>query len=254
MNLLNFIKNSLYETKEYSDIHNIYEDGGNDGDTGATTNEINFSNFDKSDVDNLYELIQNGIDANDPQIQDIVSKLLGNGKDNDIMKAAGKQAFNEIYDACKKKVEGDTEFNKAQEAVDNIAKDICKPYIEKLKKEPKLPEGLTNDDVNAYFNPETGEPQAGVDIPKAPKPLSPDATEDERRQHDEAQKKYDKYNAVKKYINDSVKPYNKAKSDLKKELGETAFNQIEGNLNNLDGEINWKDISKDVPSDNSKKA
>ena len=108
MNLLNFIKNSLYETKEYSDIHNIYEDGGNDGDTGGTTNEINFSNFDKSDVDNLYELIQNGIDANDPQIQDIVSKLLGNGKDNEIMKAAGKQAFDEIYDACKKKVEGDT--------------------------------------------------------------------------------------------------------------------------------------------------
>ena len=253
MNLLDFIKNSLYETKEYSDIHNIYEDGGNDGNTSATTNEINFSNFDKSDVDNLYELIQNGIDANDPQIQGIINKLLGNGKDNEIMKAAGKQAFNEIYDACKKKVEGDTEFNKAQEAVDNIAKDICKPYIEKLKKEPKLPEGLTNDDVNAYFNSETGEPQAGVDIPKTPKPLSPDATEDERRQHDEAQKKYDKYNAVKKYINDKV-TYNKAKSDLKKELGETAFNQIEGKLNNLDGEINWKDISKDVPSDNSKKA
>ena len=154
MNLLNYIKNTLYETKEYSNIHNIYEDGGNDGDTGATTNEINFSNFNKNDVDNLYELIQKGINANDSRIQDIVSKLLGNGKNNEIMKAAGKQAFNEIYDACKKKVEGDTEFNKAQETVDNIAKDICKPYIEKLKKEPKLPEGLTNDDVNACFNPE----------------------------------------------------------------------------------------------------
>ena len=248
MNLLNFIKNSLYETKEYSDIHNIYEDGANDGD------EINFSNFSTNDVDQLYEYIKNGKTADAPEIQAIVDKLLGNGKNNEIMKAAGKQAFDEIYDACKKKVEGDTEFNNAQEAVDNVAKDICKPYIEKLKNEPKLPEGLTNDDVNAYYNSETGEPKAGVDIPKAPKPLSPDATEDERRQHDEAQKKYDKYNAAKNYINNQVKQYNKAKSDLKKEIGETAFNQIEDKLNNLDGEIDWKDISKNVPDDNSKKA
>ena len=248
MNLLNFIKNSLYETKEYSDLHNIYEDGANDGD------EINFSNFSTNDVDQLYEYIKNGKTADAPEIQAIVDKLLGNGKNNEIMKAAGKQAFDEIYDACKKKVEGDTEFNNAQEAVDNVAKDICKPYIEKLKNEPKLPEGLTNDDVKAYFNTETGEPVSGVDIPKDPKKPAPEASEEEQKQYNEAKKKYDNYIAAKNYINNQVKQYNKAKSDLKKALGETAFNQIEDKLNNLDGEIDWKDISKNVPDDNSKKA
>lgn len=151
MNLLNFIKNSLYETKEYSDIHNIYEDGD------TTTDEITFSNFNTDDVKELYTYIKNGKTANDPEIQNNVNKLLGNGKDNEIMKVAGKQAFDEIYDACKKKIEGDTEFNNVQEAVDNVAKDICKPYIEKLKKQPTLPDDLTVDEVKAYYNPDTGE-------------------------------------------------------------------------------------------------
>ena len=72
MNLLNFIKNSLYETKEYSDIHNIYEDG--DTTTGdTTTNEIRFSNFNTDDVKELYTYIKNGKTANDPEIQNIVN-------------------------------------------------------------------------------------------------------------------------------------------------------------------------------------
>ena len=253
MNLLNFIKNSLYETKEYSNIHNIYEDG--DTTTGdTTTGEITFSNFNIDDVKELYTYIKDGFTANSTEIQNIVNKLLGNGKNNEIMKAAGKQAFDEIYDACKKKIEGDTEFNNAQEAVNNVAKDICKPYIEKLKNEPKLPEGLTNDDVKAYFNTETGEPVSGVDIPKDPTKPAPEASEEENKQYNEAKKKYDNYIAAKNYINNQVKQYNKAKSDLKKELGETAFNQIEDKLNNLDGITNWKDISNTVPAVNSKKA
>lgn len=213
MNLLNFIKNSLYETKEYSDIHNIYEDGD------TTTDEITFSNFNTDDVKELYTYIKNGKTADAPEIQAIVNKLLGNGKNNEIMKAAGKQAFDEIYDACKQKIEGDTELNNAQEAVDNVAKDICKPYIEKLKNEPKLPEGLTNDDVKAYFNTETGEPVSGVDIPKDPQKPAPEASEEEQKQYNEAKKKYDNYIAAKNYINNQVKQYNKAKSDiLKKHL------------------------------------
>ena len=256
MNLLSFIKNSLRETKEYSNIYNIYEDG--DTTTGdTTTDEITFSNFNTDDVKDLYTYIKDGKTANDPEIQNIVNKLLGNGKNNEIMKAAGKQAFDEIYDACKKKIEGDTEFNNAQEAVDNVAKDICKPYIEKLKKQPTLPEGLTNDDVNAYFNTETGEPVSGVDIPKDPKKPAPEASAQETEQYNDAKKKYDNYIAAKNYINNQVKPYNTAKTNLKNELGETAFSKIENNLDkldNLDGEIDWKEISTAVSKDNSKKA
>ena len=255
MNLLNFIKNSLYETKEYSDTYNIYEDGDKDG--GTTTDEITFSNFNTDDVKELYTYIKDGMTANSPKIQAIVDKLLGNGKNNEIMKAAGKQAFDEIYDACKQKIEGDTEFNNAQEAVDNVAKDICKPYIEKLKKQPTLPDGLTVDDVKAYFNTETGEPKADANKPKEPKPLADGASEEEQQRHDKEQKDYDKYEAVKKYINNQVKPYNTAKTNLKKELGDVAFSKIENNLDkldNLDGEIDWKDISTTVPDDNSKKA
>lgn len=111
MNLLNFIKNLLYETKEYSDTHNIYEEG--------TSEDISVDTLEEKDFKNLYEKIKNGATKDSEDVKTFVKKLLGkNGENNERMKAAASNIFDSIFDSVQKQINGDKDYENAKN--DNI--------------------------------------------------------------------------------------------------------------------------------------
>lgn len=231
MNLLSFIKNSLRETKEYSNIHNIYEEEG-------TSKDISVENFTKEDFEKLYNLIKNGRDKNDNEVKNIVKKLLGkNGENNERMKDAASEVFDSIFDSVQKQVNGDKDYENAK----NASKKVYDRYKDKIKT-PDKPDGFDEATYNEYYD-NNGKLKDGKTEPKEPKKPGENATTEETQQYENDVAAYKKFEKAKEYAG-KIKDCATQRNKLKDELGEAAYNSL-GVLDNLDDTtVDWEKVTR----------
>ena len=235
MNLLNFIKNSLYETKEYSDIYNIYEEEG-------TSEDISVEKLDKNDFENLYDLIKKGKKKDDVDVQKIVKKLLGkNGENNERMKDAASEVFDSIFDSVQKQINGDRDYENAK----NASKRVYDRYKEKIKT-PDKPDGFDEATYNEYYD-DNGKLKDGKTEPKKPEKPGENATTEETQQYEKDDDAYKKFEKAKDYAS-KMKYCATQRNNLKAELGDNAYNLISAKFDNLDEfddpNFNWETVTR----------